>query len=166
MAARTPTDAPPPVMVLFDALTGVWRGSGAGDFPTMEPFEYDEEIVFTRLTNRHLRYHQQARDHLDGETLHVECGIWRVTRDHGLEVTIALPGVAEVAEGAIDGTGFDGTGVVLTSSIMSRAPQGAPLVGSVRRYRLAGDLLTYDIAMGTAEQPVQPHIEARLVRVT
>lgn len=145
---------------LFDALEGRWEGQGTGDFPTMEPFAYDEEIVFSRLTDRHLRYAQHARDRTDGQTLHVEGGMWRLTTDGDVEATVALPGVAEVSEGSahVDG-------VVLTSRSMSRATHGAPLVAAVRRYRLRGGVLTYEIDMGTEEVPVQSHIRAELARV-
>ncbi|MGH7358076.1 MAG: heme-binding beta-barrel domain-containing protein, partial [Candidatus Rokuibacteriota bacterium] len=27
-------------------LAGLWRGTGHGEFPTMDPFDYDEEVRF------------------------------------------------------------------------------------------------------------------------
>lgn len=143
----------------LDALVGTWRGQGAGDYPTMEPFEYEEEIVFSRLTERAVRYAQHAWSPADGETMHIEGGIWRATPDGRLEVTVALPGVAEVSEGsAVDGA------VRLESTSMSRATRGAGLVASVRSYDVDGDRLSYDIHMATVEVPVERHIWGTLTR--
>ncbi len=141
------------------ALVGTWRGHGAGDYPTMEPFDYEEEIVFSWLTERSVRYLQRAWSPAGGETLHSENGIWRAAHDGRLEVTIALPGVAEVSEGTL----VEGS-IRLQSTSISRAAGGAGLAAAVRRYDVDGHTLSYDIHMGTVDVSTQPHIRATLSR--
>ena len=84
-------------------LAGVWRGSGAGEFPTMDGFAYDEEIRFTDLGVPSLVYQQRAWSATDGEILHLETGIWRASPEGALAVTVALPRVTEVSEGHLAG---------------------------------------------------------------
>lgn len=144
---------------VLGALVGEWKGEGHGDFPTMDPFDYVEEIVFSQIDDRVVGYQQRAWAADDLEILHFETGVWRASSDGHLEVTVALPGVAEVSEGSAS----DGL-IRLVSSSMGRATGGAALVSSQRSYEVRGDTLTYDIHMGTASTPLQPHIRAVLSR--
>jgi len=141
-------------------LEGVWHGSGSGDYPTMEPFDFDEEIRFARLDDRTTRYEQAATSSGAGELLHSEGGIWRLTPDCGLEVAIAFPGVTEVSEGTL----VEGR-VELASTMIGRATTGARLVSVRRVYVVDGDTLSYDIHMAARDIPLTRHIWASLRRV-
>lgn len=126
-------------------LAGVWRGSGAGEFPTMEPFDYEEEIHFLDLGVPSLVYQQRAWAPGDGELLHVETGIWRASPEGALAVTVALPRVTEISEGRL----ADGTIRLLTTSVR-RAAGGAGLVAVERTYEIVGeDEIRYRVAMAT-----------------
>lgn len=130
------------------ALVGEWRGTGHGEFPTMESFDYEEEIRFTDLGMPALVYQQRAWAAADSELLHLETGIWRANPEGLLVVTVALPRVTEISEGAIR----DGT-IELASGSVGRGSGGAGLVATRRAYQLGGDRITYRIAMATDGVP-------------
>lgn len=56
-------------------LVGLWHGSGRGEFPTMDPFTYDEEVHFLDLSVPSLMYEQRAWSPDDRSLLHMEAGI-------------------------------------------------------------------------------------------
>lgn len=143
-------------------LVGTWRGGGAGEFPTMDSFEYEEEIQFLDLGVPALVYQQHAWSSEDQQMLHLETGLWRSDDEGTLAVTISLPRVAEVSEGWIR----DGH-IELTASSISRAAGGAGLVGVHRRYDLAADMISYHIAMATTGVPdLTTHLTGTLYRVS
>lgn len=143
-------------------LAGVWRGSGAGEFPTMEPFAYEEEIRFLDLGVPSLMYQQRAWSLDDEELLHIETGIWRASPEGELAVSVALPRVTEVSEGRI----VDGT-ISLVATSVRRARGGAGLVAVERTYTCAGDEIRYRIAMATEEVgDVTHHLAGTLRRVS
>lgn len=39
-------------------LLGAWQGRGTGEYPTIEPFEYLEEVVFSHVGKPFLVYGQ------------------------------------------------------------------------------------------------------------
>lgn len=129
----------------LSALIGIWRGEGSGEFPTMESFRYREEVEFRDIGAPFLVYLQRAWSAEDGELLHAEAGVWRVSDDGRLAVTVALPRVSEVSEGRV------GDGVIdLASTSVRRAEGGSALTATRRRYRRDGDELRYEIEMATA----------------
>jgi hypothetical protein len=141
-------------------LLGTWRGAGEGDYPTMDPFRYEEEIEFAELTSDALHYVQRTWSPEDGEPIHVENGVWRTRESGRLEVTIALPGAAEVSEGT-----FEAGAVLLESTSVGRATTGAGLARTARRYDVDGESLSYDIAIATLDVPVERHVWGTLRRV-
>jgi len=142
-------------------LAGVWRGSGAGEFPTMDGFAYDEEIRFTDLGVPSLVYQQRAWSATDGEILHLETGIWRASAEGALAVTVALPRVTEVSEGHLAGET-----IRLATTSVRRAAGGAGLVAVERTYEVRGDEIRYRIAMATdAVARVTHHLAGSLRRV-
>lgn len=146
---------------LFTALGGIWHGRGHGEFPTMDAFDYDEEIRFTDVGAPSLHYLQRGWEVDSGELLHSETGIWRAYPDGRLAVTIALPRVAEVSEGRY----ADGS-ISLASTSVRRASGGAALVAVQRQYRINGDRIDYDIAMATEEVPKSvQHLAGHLERI-
>lgn len=91
--------------------------------------------------------------------LHSESGIWRVTKADTFELSVALPGGAEVSEGAIDGAA-----VVLASTALARANTGVGLVGTARRYEVRGDTMAYEIGVATERFAMPGHIKGDLRR--
>ena len=95
-----------PDMALLATLLGTWSGPGQGDYPTIEPFEYEETVTFTHVGKPFLAYSQRSRNVHTGVPLHGESGYWRRAAPDRVELVVAHPtGIVEVAEGPIqDGT--------------------------------------------------------------
>jgi hypothetical protein len=141
-------------------LLGTWVGEGRGEYPTIEPFRYGEEIRLSHVGKPWLAYSQRTWDLDDGRGLHAETGYWRPRPEGGVEVVIAQPsGLVEVLDGA-----FDGTTLVLDSVLVGRTPTAKEVTAVARRFEVQGDTLSYQLAMAAVGQPLQHHLAARLRR--
>lgn len=142
-------------------LVGTWRGIGAGEFPTMESFRYEEEISFLDLGVPPLVYQQRAWSPDDQELLHLETGLWRPGESGTLAVTIALPRVTEISEGSIR----DGR-IELAATSVRRAEGGAGLVAVRRSYEVGQETISYEVEMATEGVPdLTHHLSGTLQRV-
>ena len=89
-------------------LLGTWRGEGDGEWPRGEPFRYGEEMTFEHVGDAFLLYAQRSWMLEDGSPLHFERGFLRPAGPGRVELVLAHPlGVAEVAEGTVEGTIVD-----------------------------------------------------------
>ncbi|HEX8805183.1 MAG TPA: FABP family protein, partial [Acidimicrobiales bacterium] len=148
-------------------LLGTWRGEGAGSYPTIEPFRYAEEVVFTHVGKPFLAYRQATRNLGTGLPAHAEAGYWRPASGAvaGVELVLAHPtGVVEIELGTVEPTA-DGVRLHLTSAAVERTPTAKDVASLERTIEVAGDELTYDLAMGAVGQPHQHHLRAVLRRV-
>jgi hypothetical protein len=142
-------------------LLGTWRGRGKGLYPTIESFEYEEEIRFTHLGKPFLAYSQSTRSLEDGRPLHGELGFWRPQKGGALEIVLAHPfGVAEILEGTVEGPKIDVRSTSLESTTSAKALQRTS-----RTFEVDGDVLVYAMSMETAGQKMQGHLTAELHRV-
>ena len=145
-------------------MLGAWQGNGRGDYPTIEPYEYGQELVFQQDGRPFLHYFARAWI-LDenGETVRQaaqETGFLRCRPEGHVELVLAHnTGFVEIwygkaAEGKVE---LRTAGVSFTESA-KEVTAGHRLYGNVE-----GDLLyAYDMeAMG---QELQPHLWARLQR--
>jgi hypothetical protein len=142
-------------------LVGTWRGSGRGEYPTIETFAFEEETRFWHAGAAFLYYHLRSWSPESGAHLHSELGFWRAGAGGRVDVTLAHPlGLTEVA----DGTVREGT-IELASVSVGRTPEdAAPVSALARRYTLVGDVLEYEVSMATDAVPVVLHIVGRLQR--
>jgi hypothetical protein len=141
-------------------LLGAWRGEGAGEYPTIEPFAYREEMRFEHVGDTFLLYQQASWSSDDGAPIHFERGFLRPGEPGRVEFTLAHPiGLTEIAEGTLDGTAFD-----LTSTSVGRTSTGLTTTAVIRSYRVDGDVLRYRTDMATDETPMALHLEAELHR--
>lgn len=151
---------------------GVWRGWGKGGYPTIEDFDFAQEIRFSHDGRPFLYY--ESRTWLvdaDREPIRAaarEVGWWRpqvgpngAKDGDEIEVELAHPtGIMELYLGRMTGTQVElGTDAVLRSGSAKDVSAGHRLYGIVE-----GALLyAYDMtAMG---QDSSPHLSARLERV-
>ena len=141
-------------------LIGTWSGRGRGTYPTIEPFEYLEEITVEHTGGRFLRYEQRTRDASGTRPLHTEVGYLRPGRPGFVEWVVVQPtGIAEVDEGVIDGTSLR------VRSRVVGLTRTAKRVDSVERLlRADGDTLTAELLMGAVGEPHQVHLQATLSR--
>src|ERR1700759_4029221 len=87
-------------------LLGTWAGKGAGKSPTIQPFEYLEEVVFSHVGKPFLAYAQKTKAVADGKPLHAETGYLRVPEPGRVELVLAHPsGVTEIEVGSFSVTG-------------------------------------------------------------
>ena len=144
-------------------LLGTWRGEGTGGFPSMQPFDYREELLFEHVGDPFLLYRQESWSLADGEPLHFERGFLRPGEEPGsLELCLAHPlGLTEVAHGTLVASTIE---LRATTEDIGRTVTGADVTGLTRRYRVDGDMLTYELDMATAEIPLTRHLDATLRR--
>jgi hypothetical protein len=145
-------------------LLGTWAGRGAGEYPTIEPFEYLEEVVFSHAGKPFLSYAQKTRAVADGRPLHSETGYLRVPAPGRIELVLAHPtGVTEIEVGAFSMVG----GVVeleLSTMSIGLSPTAKEVTALGRSLRIDGDELSYSVRMGAVGQPLQHHLAAVLHR--
>ncbi len=147
-----PPDLHPNLQALAPLL-GTWQGRGSGEYPTIEPFEYLEEVTFSHVGKPFLIYGQKTKSAVDGLPLHAETGYLRVPRYNEVELVLAHPsGITEIEVGryVADGTTVE---LEMTTSEVGTDPdrQGSDIAGSTlpaRRRR--ADLLRADGCRRTA----------------
>jgi len=141
-------------------LVGTWRGRGRGVYPTIEPFEYIEEIVVGHTGKPFLRYDQRTWDIDAEDPLHTETGFWRLGPPGRVELIVAQPtGIAEVDEGIVEGTSLR------VRSRLVGLTRTAKAVSSVERIlRVDGDEMQVELLMEAMGREHQLHLEATLLR--
>jgi THAP4-like, heme-binding beta-barrel domain len=145
-------------------LLGTWAGRGAGEYPTIEPFEYTEEVVFSHVGKPFLAYAQKTKAVADGRPLHAETGYLRVPQPGRVELVLAHPnGITEIDAGTYTVTG-QVIDIELTSTTIGLAPTAKEVTALGRSFRVDGDQLSYTLRMGAVGQPLQHHLTAVLHR--
>jgi hypothetical protein len=148
-------------------LVGTWRGTGKGGYPTIEDFDYGQQVMFAHDGRGVLRYESRAwLLDADGGVLRPsarETGWWRpgATPDD-LEVLLAHPsGIVEVYVGRVNGP----TQWELTTDVVARTVTAKDVTANHRLYGIVDGALLYAMDMAAMGQPLQPHLSARLERI-
>ncbi|MFD2078606.1 protein of unknown function [Actinopolymorpha cephalotaxi] len=153
-----------PDCVQLAFLLGRWEGKGHGDYPTIEPFTFGQEVVFSHNGKAFL-YYTSRTWLLDEEgtavrPLAMETGFWRPQPDHGLEVVLAHPtGYAEVWYGRIDGAKIE-----LATDLVARTTTAKDYSGGQRLYGLVKGALMWTFDMAAGGESLQPHLWGKLER--
>jgi hypothetical protein len=164
--AAAPAAAPAvhPSLGALAALVGTWRGEGEGAYPTIAPFRYREEVEFVHDGRPVLAYRQRTW-RIDADVpMHAESGFLRGQIDGRAELVIAQPtGFGEVATLALR---EEGGALVLDGARapLQRTPSAKHVTDVRRRFRVAGDELTYDLWMTYAGHDDTHHLRAVLRR--
>ncbi|MBO0864254.1 MAG: FABP family protein [Mycobacterium sp.] len=158
-----PADLHPDLEALAPLL-GTWAGRGSGEYPTIEPFGYLEEVVFSHVGKPFLVYGQKTKAATDGKPLHAETGYLRVPQPGHVELVLAHPsGITEIEVGTYTTTD-NRIELEMTASSIGLTPTAKEVTALGRSFRIDGDELSYSVQMGAVGQPMQHHLSAVLHR--
>ncbi|MGH9247848.1 MAG: FABP family protein [Acidimicrobiales bacterium] len=142
-------------------LLGTWAGEGEGRYPTIQTFQYTEEITFGHVGRPFLTYEQRTIRHDTGLPAHGEAGYLRPAPAGRVEFVLAhSTGIAEVEEGTVDGTRLE-----LASTVVSRTATTKEVTAIERAIAVDGDVLHYTLRMAAVGHPLTHHLEAELHRL-
>jgi hypothetical protein len=154
-----------PALLGLLPFIGVWRGVGKGGYPTIDGFDYAQEVRFSHDGRPFLAYESRTWI-LDADGAPVrpaarEVGWWRPQPDDSLEVLLAHPtGIAEIYLGRIDGLKVE-----LSTDVVARTVSAKEVAGNHRLYGIVEGALLYAVDMAAVGQPLTPHLSAKLDRV-
>ena len=163
MAFEIPQNLHPDLMPLA-WLLGRWEGRGHGEYPTIEKFEFGQQIDFSHNGKPYLHYVSQTyvvgEDGTKERPLAVETGFWRPKPENKLEVVLAHPtGFVEIWYGEIDGAKIE-----LRTDVVARTATAKEVSAGHRLYGLVKGELMWAYDMAAESQPLQPHLWATLIR--
>ena len=157
---------PHPDLAPLRFLLGRWEGVGVGGYPTIESFQFGQELSFGHNGKPYLIYVSRTWL-LDAEGRPVrplarEAGFWRPQPENGVEVVLAHPtGITEIYLGEVSGTKIE-----LATDLVARTSSAKEVSAGRRLYGMAGEDLAYAFDMAAVGQPLQPHLSAQLKRVS
>ncbi len=141
-------------------LIGLWRGHGHGEYPTLEPFDYEDELTFSDVGKPFLTFAQ--RTWIAGEGRHLETGYWRFPAPGVVEYTIAIPtGQTELGVGTWAAM-EDGAIEIIAEGTVLNTPTAKLVHRTIRRLRVAAGVLSYEFEMEAVGQPMTLHLRSRL----
>lgn len=145
-------------------LLGRWRGNGHGDYPTIDRFEFGQEVAFAHDGRPFLHYFSRSwlmdTDGRKTRESALETGFLRAGAGGEVELVMAHhSGFVEIWYGSVDGTKLE-----LATDLVARTQSAKDHTAAHRLYGLVeGDLL-YAHDMAAMGQPLQSHTWARLQR--
>jgi hypothetical protein len=149
-----------PALAPVAFLLGTWRGEGEGQYPSIRPFRYREEIRFSHNGKPFLIYTQRTESIETGQPMHGEAGYLRLVGDGRVEFVIAQPiGYAEISLGRVDGQRIE-----VECASVGRTPTAKPVTSIGRSFWTEGETLRYELRMGMEGAPLTPHLKASFRR--
>lgn len=153
-----------PGVAALAPLIGTWVGEGNGEYPTIEPFSYIEEVTIGHVGKPFLTYKQRTRSPHTGAPMHAEVGYFRLPAADRVELVVAHPtGIAEVEEGTVSMTG-NGLVLEMNSTNVGLTTSAKDVKALSRTFHLDLDELSYTVRMGAVGYVVQHHLSATLRR--
>ena len=147
-------------------LLGTWAGNGHGEYPTIEDFQFGQEVLFQQDGRPFIHFMSRSWI-VDADGNHVreaaqETGFIRPKPDRVLEVVMAHnTGFVEIWHGELHA---EQPRFEIVSDAVARTATAKEYAGGKRLYGyVEGDLL-YAFDMAAMGQELQPHTHARLTR--
>ncbi|MDA8367492.1 MAG: FABP family protein [Actinomycetota bacterium] len=158
----TDTEQQPPALheslASIAFLLGTWRGEGRGEYPTIEPFSYGEELRVGHSGRPFLTYRQRTWALGSGTPLHVEVGYVRPAGADRAELVVAQPsGVVEIDEGTVEGMRL-----TVTSTLVGVTSTAKPVARVTRTFTRHGRQLEYTLDMAAMGSASARHLHATL----
>ena len=152
-----------PGIAALAPLLGNWSGTGTGDYPTIAPFGYSEEVTIDHIGKPFLVYAQRTRS-ATGQPLHAETGYLRTPAANRVELILAHPtGITEIDEGTLSEQ--DGRLLIdVHSTTIGLASSAKDVMALRRSISVHGDELHYTVLMAAVGQPMVHHLTAVLHR--
>lgn len=143
-------------------LLGTWRGTGTGEYPTIESFGYIEEVSFGHVGKPFLAYSQKTKHAETGEPLHAETGYLRAVGSNQVELVVAQPsGIVEIHRGTVQDHSLE-----LTLHGVHTTPAAKSVTDVRRDIHVESDpeqtVLSYTVAMAAVGEPLTHHLRASL----
>ncbi|MGZ4438352.1 MAG: FABP family protein [Nocardioidaceae bacterium] len=145
-------------------LLGTWRGNGHGDYPTIDSFQFGQELIFTH--DGRPFFHYMSRSWIvddKGEKVRdgaIETGFFRPKADGTLEVVLTHnTGFVEIWYGKAEPAKLE-----IQTDAVARTKTAKEYVAGHRLYGLVESDLLWAYDMAAMGQELQPHIWGRLVR--
>jgi nitrobindin-like protein len=153
-----------PGIAVLAPLLGTWAGQGTGEYPTIEPFGYVEEVTFGHVGKPFLSYAQRTKASDDGRPLHAETGYVRAPSPGRVEWVLAHPtGITEIQEGTLSVSAAE-VEMELNATSIALTTSAKDVTALSRSVRVDGDVLSYTLRLGAVGQPLQHHLRATLYR--
>jgi THAP4-like, heme-binding beta-barrel domain len=155
----------PSELVPLAWLLGRWEGAGVGGYPSIESFQFGQEVTFTHVGKPFLAYSSRTwlldEDGNQVRPLASETGFWRPQPDGALEVMLAHPtGYAEIWLGTAQGAKVE-----LATDVVARTGSAKEYTAGRRLYGLVEGELLWAMDMAAVGEPLQAHVSGRLKRV-
>jgi len=145
-------------------LLGKFRGEGGkGEFPTISPFTYTEEIEFTTPGSKPFIHYQQKTWNSNGQPLHTESGYIRFPQNGTIEFVNSEPtGITEIYKGELLDTTLTFTLTNISRTPTAKAPNTTNVV-RVFKFNPQSNTIhsTMDMATDTTPQLTR-HLEITL----
>ncbi|MEV0228051.1 FABP family protein [Nonomuraea sp. NPDC050786] len=146
-------------------LLGRWEGAGVGGYPTIESFNFGQEIEFGHNGKPFLSYVSRTwlldQDGNRVKPLATESGYWRPQPDRQIEVVLAHPtGIVEVYIGEVVFHKIE-----LRTDVVARTASAKEYTAGHRLYGLVNGNLMWAYEMAALGHPLTDHMSAELKKV-
>ncbi|KAM8789328.1 peroxynitrite isomerase THAP4 isoform 2-T2 [Rhynchonycteris naso] len=157
-----------PVVEPLSWMLGTWLSDppGAGTFPTLQPFQYLEEVHISHVGQPMLNFSFNAFHPDTRKPMHRECGFIRLEPDTNKVAFVSAQntGIVEVEEGEVNGQELH----IASHSIARISFAKEPHVEQItRKFRLNSEgKLEQTVSMATTTQPMTQHLHITYKKVT
>ncbi|XP_057600089.1 peroxynitrite isomerase THAP4 isoform X2 [Hippopotamus amphibius kiboko] len=172
LSSLLPTGREPPrmnpVVEPLSWMLGTWLSDppGAGTFPTLQPFQYLEEVHISHVGQPMLNFSFNAFHPDTHKPMHRECGFIRLEPDTNKVAFVSAQntGIVEVEEGEVNGQELSIASHSIARISFSKEPHVEQIT---RKFRLNSEgKLEQTVSMATTTQPMTQHLHVTYKKVT